>query len=63
MMNQMLLFTTTKQEDAHIHTGKVIFVLFIFVFTIFDRFKAVTRFLDNNDLLCVIRAHEAQDLG
>jgi len=26
-------------------------------------FKAVTTFLDKNKLLCVIRAHEAQDLG
>jgi len=26
-------------------------------------FKAVTNFLDKNRLLCVIRAHEAQDLG
>jgi len=26
-------------------------------------FRAACRFLDENDLLCIIRAHEAQDLG
>lgn len=33
------------------------------VFLLFDSYAAVCDFLTNNNLLSVIRAHEAQDAG
>ena len=56
MGNVTMCSNTMKSEDVHIILGKQYFYWRM----IHKRYEATKKFLDQNNLLAIIRAHEAQ---